>query len=349
MKFFDLKEETLRSFTPAVMSLLRSIEENKGRLFDLPSKAKLNRLHDLSKRRSVTSSNAIEGIKVSPKREGELLVEGADPSTKEDYQLLGYNDALTYVFENYLYVNVDEALVNKLHYLLYRKYNPAFGGHYKDTQNYIVEGGFNGKPLRTVFTPPSPEETPSLMGNLLWQFGECARDPLVDRLLLTFAFINDFLCLHPYNDGNGRTSRLLTTFLLLKFGYTVDLYYSISYLILERQDEYYRALQQSSARIYENKTDPSSFTEYMLSILSMGYERLAYLKELADMKGLAVEKVYRVVKEAMKPLTKADLEELLFFLSRTTIEKALADLVAEKKLVLVQKGHYAKYVVAPTF
>ena len=180
------------------MTLISSIQEKNGFAYYLPNKKKINRLHDLSKRRTVTSSNKIEGIQVSKKREEELLIDKADAKTKEDYELLGYNDALTYIMDNYQYLSLDERLIKDLHYLMYKRYSPDFGGKYIIDQNYINSYDSKGNFLTNVFTPPSPRETPQLMGNLVWQFNNACNDPLSNKLILIFLFILDFLYIHPF-------------------------------------------------------------------------------------------------------------------------------------------------------
>ena len=345
MKYLDLKAEVERCNKANIRQLKNSIEAYEGRLYNLPKKKKISRLHDLNKRRSVTSSNEIEGIKVNTKRESELFLDNAKPETKEDYLLFGYNEALEYIYQNYKYISLNEKLIKELHYIMYKNISPAFGGKYKDSQNYIREYDHKGKLLQTVFIPPDPEETVSLMGNLIYQFEECLKDPLIDRLTLVFVFINDYLCIHPFNDGNGRTSRLLTTLLLLKSGYNMDLYYSLSYLILDHIDGYYQSLKESGKEWSENKTDPSPFVEYMFSLMVEGYRKLAYMQDLDDLKVKAKEKVLQVIKDTNRLISKAEIEEVLFSLSRTTIEKALKELVTEEKIELVTKGHYAKYSI----
>lgn len=342
MRTISLKEDVLKLASPRVISLLASIELNKGKTFSLPKLKNVNRLHDISKRRSTTSSNAIEGIKVTPEREVDLLAKGMKPEAYEDYMLTGYNEALELVLSSYRYQELDENFILDLHHLMYRGYNPSFGGRWKDTQNYIIQESPRGD-KKILFTPSKPMDVPSLIGNLVWQYNACLRDPDVNRLLLIPVFILDFLCIHPFNDGNGRVSRLLTSFLLLKDGYDVDLYYSLSYLILNRQDEYYESLYSSSGGWHEESNDYSPFAVYFLQIVLEGYEKLNDMVSLASMKATAKEKVAKIISSSAVPVSKADLEELLFSTSRTTIEKALGELKEAGEIKIVQSGHYAKY------
>lgn len=342
MKLISLKEKVIGLPNTQILNLIQEIELRKGRVFDLPKFKNINRLHDISQRRSTTASNAIEGIKVTPKREADLLIMNLKPEAYEDYLILGYNSALKRIFSSYKYQSLDEKFILDLHKLMYEGFNPDFGGKWKDTQNYIVKD--NGKENPDIlFTPSKPEEVPGLMGSLIWQYNACCRDPDVNRLLLIPVFVLDFLCVHPFNDGNGRVSRLLTSFFLLKAGYDVELYYSLSYLILDRLADYYKALQLSSAGWKEDKNDYSYFVIFLLQIILEGYDRLEQMTEFARLKADSEEKVRMAVEKASSPISKADIEEILFSLSKTTIEKSLGSLVKEDRIQMVQSGHYAKY------
>jgi len=343
MKTFSLKEQSLKLLSPEIISLISSVEEKKGLTFALPKKKKLNRLHDLSKRRSVTSSNKIEGIEVTKRREEQLFLENASAETKEDYALLGYNKALTYMMENYKYLSLEESLIKDLHYMVYQDYSPDFGGKYKVFQNYINSYDSKGNYIETVFTPSKPEDVEGHIGNLIWQFNDAASNPLTNKLVLIFIFILDFLCIHPFSDGNGRISRLLTTFLLLKFGYSMDEYYSLSYLILEHQDEYYTSLNLSDRKWHENDNDPTPFVHFHLLRLIEGYKRIGYILEVSDMDGKCIDKVLRVIKDYKLPTSKSYIEEILFEFTRTSIEKALSELLGKKLIGFVSKGHVATY------
>ena len=343
MKIINLKEQISTLNTPTIINMLQTVELNRGRTFSLPKKIKINRLHDLIKRRSVTSSNEIEGIRVAKNRETDILLNNVVPETKEEYLLFGYNKALENVFAVYKYQSLTESYVKDLHYYLYENLTPEFGGKYKVEQNYIREYDSKGNLLRTVFIPSKPQDVDCLMGNLIYQFNECIKDPECNILLTIFTFILDFLCIHPFYDGNGRVSRLLTTFLLLKYGYDLDQYYSLSYVILNNLDEYYKSLESSSSEWNENNNDYEAFVHFMLYCLKEGYQKLAYILEVNSLMVVSDEKVLRVINDSSLPITKAEIEEILVNLSRTTIEKSLTSLIKAKKIQIIQSGKYAKY------
>lgn len=343
MKFINLKEQILKLNDPLIISMLQSVEINRGKTFNLPQRIKLNRLHDLNKRKSVTSSNEIEGIKINKQREEDIFLRHMEPETEEEYLLFGYNKALENIFEVYKYQSLSESYIKDLHYFLYESLTPEFGGKYKTEQNYIREYDKNGNLLRTVFIPSKPQDVEGLMGNLIYQFNECVNDVQCNTLLTIFVFILDFLCIHPFYDGNGRVSRLLTTFLLLKYGYDLDLYYSFSYVILNSVEKYYESLEKSSIGWHENKNDSGYFVHFMLECLKEGYSKLAYIIEVNSIKGFSNDKVLKVINDSKKPVSKADIEEILINLTRTTIEKSLAELLNQKQIQMIQSGKYAKY------
>lgn len=323
--------------------MIQSVEMNRGKTYNLPKKIKLNRLHDLTKRRSVTSSNEIEGIKIDKRREIDILLNNMSPDTKEEYLLFGYNKALSNIFEVYKYQTLSESYIKDLHYFLYESLTPEFGGKYKVQQNYIREYNAKNELVRTVFIPSKPEEVDNLMGSLIYQFNECVNDPSCNVLLAIFVFVLDFLCIHPFYDGNGRVSRLLTTFLLLKYGYDLDQYYSLSYIILNKVNEYYRNLEKSSTGWQEDNNDYTYFVHFMLECLRDGYMKLSYISDVNSMKETSINKVLKIVNDSKTPIDKMYIEEILINCSRTTIEKALHDLSSNGKIQMIQSGKYAKY------
>lgn len=343
MKIFNLNQDVLALNKPVINTLLESIEFYRGKTYALPAMKKLNRLHSLSKRRSTTSSNAIEAIQVTPLREKQLFEMGETPSSFEDYMLTGYNKALEGIFSNYSYQVLDASFICDLHRQLYEGWNPGFGGRYKQNQNYIQAIHEDGS-KEMIFTPPSPRDTPMLMDNLIYQFNLYAGDPTINRLVLIAVFIQNFLCIHPFDDGNGRVSRLLTTFLLLKYGYDLDRYYSLSYLILNSLDDYYEALHTSDRGWKENESDATAFVLFLLKMILSGYVKLDFVLEANHLPNTtAEEKTLYVINQSSRPISKADIEEVLYTLGRDSIEKSLKKLVKEKKIQLVQKGRFSLY------
>jgi len=222
---------------------------------------------------------------------------------------------------------------------------PQFGGKYKVVPNYINSYDSKGNFVGIAFTPTDPEEVEQQLGNLIWQFNDACNTPDANILILIFIFIFEFLCIHPFPDGNGRVSRLLTSFLLLKYGYSLDNYYSLSYLILEHLEDYYQALHLSSIGWHENMNNPYAFVRYHLLRLVEGYLKLDYIMKVNDIKGSCEDLVYRVISDNREPSSKEYIEEILYKYSRTSIEKSLQELLLKKRIQFVSKGHVAKYVI----
>lgn len=343
MKIFNLLEQSQSLLSnPTIVNLISAIEFNRGLSFNLPKRIKLNRLHDLSKRRSVTSSNEIEGIKINKSQEERIFIDKLDPETLEEKQLLGYNEALNLIFNSYKYQELDTRFILSLHKKEWEILNPAYGGTYKDHQNYIREYFSDGS-SRTVFIPSKPYETENQLENLVWQFNDAITNYQVNRLCLIFCFILDFLCIHPFNDGNGRVSRLLTTYLLLKSGYDLDNYYSTSYLVLKSLIKYYNSLEKSSIGWHENENDYSYFVIYQLNLILEGYKKLHYIFSINSEKILLKDKVKKIINESDEPISKGDIEEILFSNTRGSIEEALGKLVKENSIQIIQRGKYSLY------
>jgi len=343
MKIFNLREQISKCTNEETIALIQFIERNKGKSFSLPKHKYIKRLHIDAKRKSITSSNEIEGIRISKNRETDILINNLAPETKEEFLIYGYNKAFEMVLDNYQYQSLTESFILDLHYQLYKSIMPIFGGKYKTEQNYIREFDNKGLFIRNVFTPSKPEDVSSQMGNLLFQYQECIKDPSCNRLVLIYIFILDFLCIHPFSDGNGRISRLLSIFLLLKNGYDVDLYYPLSYLILNDLDRYYDCLEKSSYKWHENENNYMPFVHYMLEIVASGYDKLSYIIDVNSAHLKADDMVLKIINDTNKPINKEEIQEIAFSLSQTTIEKSLAVLKNQQKIQLLQKGKYAKY------
>ena len=220
MKMFDLKGTVLGLNKPNIVSLLNSIELYKGKTLPVKKAKKLDMLKAMARRSDATMSNQIGNVYISDERESAIFTKDAQPKTFEEYMVKGYSNALDLIEEVYKYQTLDRAFVSTLHHYIYRDYNPDFGGRYKDSINYIQESLPDGS-FRTIFVTAAPERVVQLLDNLIYQFNMCAQDEEVNKLLLISAFILDFMCIHPYNHGNGRVSRLLLNFLCKKYGYDV--------------------------------------------------------------------------------------------------------------------------------
>ena len=342
MKMFDLKGTVLALNKPNIVSLLNSIELYKGKTLPVNGVKKLDVLKAMARRSGVVMSNQIGNVYIDEDRESAIFVKGSAPQSLQEYMLCGYSNALDLIDEVYKYQTLDRSFVSTLHYYIYKDYNPDFGGRYKDSINYIQEAMPDGS-FNTIFVSAAPEEVVVLLDNLIYQFNMCAQDEECNKLLLIAAFMLDFMCIHPYNHGNGRVSRLLLHFLLKKYGYDVDEYFSIAYLMKQHLGEYIDAFKLSSQGWHDNENDYEPFVAFYLKRILEAYRKVDYMLEVNGMDSTSEEKVLKVVVDSATPISKTVVLRVLYALSKVTVEKALMKLVDEGKIQLITKGRYSKY------
>ncbi len=339
---FDLKGTVLGMNKPNIVSLLNSIELYKGKTLPVKKAKKLDMLKSMARRSGVVSSNQIGNVYIAEDRESALFNRNAQPKDLQEYMVRGYANALDLIEEVYKYQTLDRSFVSTLHYYIYKDYNPEFGGRYKDSMNYIQESLPDGS-FKTIFVSSAPEEVVILLDNLIYQFNMCAKDDEVNKLLLIATFMFDFMCIHPYNHGNGRVSRLLLSFLLKKYGYDVDDYFAIAYLMKQHLGEYIDAFKTSGEGWHTNENDYEPFISFILKRILEAYQKLDYILEVNEEKGTAEEKVLKVVTDSATPISKVVVFRILYVHSKVTIEKALSKLVDEGRIQLITRGRYSKY------
>ena len=211
-----------------IIGFISKIREYKGRqeLYVHQKKDKVEKLVEIAKIQSTESSNKIEGIVTTELRIKQLVADKTTPRNRDEKKIMGYRDVLNIIHENFEYIPLSSNYILQLHKYLYQYASPDFGGKFKNVQNYIVAAKPDGS-TRTFFTPLSPLETPEAVQNLCETFNRAMAAGEIEPLLLIANFIKDFLCIHPFNDGNGRMSRLLTTLLLYRSGFVVCKYISL--------------------------------------------------------------------------------------------------------------------------
>jgi len=342
MKMFDLKGQVTTLSTPIVVSLLSSIERYRGKTLALRQLKKLDDLKAVARRSGVMSSQTLGNVFLTDEEEKDLFDLRKPASTFQQFMVVGYNNALDLIDQVYKFQPFDRSFISTLHYYIYKDYNPEFGGKFKDTQNYIQELMPDGS-YRTVFVPAAPEQVIPLLDNLIYQFNECAADETVNKLLLIAAFELDFLCIHPYNHGNGRVSRLILNFLLKKFGYTIDDYFAISYCIKQKIGEYIDNFEASSKGWEDNSNDYSPYVVFLLKAILEAYMKLDYILEVNFAEGTAEEKTLKIILESATPISKTVIQSVLYSASSATIEKALSNLLKEGRIQIITRGRYAKY------
>lgn len=342
MKTFDLKGTVLSLSTPNIVSLLNSIEFYKGKTAGTKGVKKPEVLKAFAYRSHAIASNAIGSVYVAEDRERVLCERESQPKTLQEHMVVGYLNAVDLINEVYKYQTLDPSFVTTLHYYIYKDYNPEFGGKYKDSQNYIQESLPDGT-FRTIFVSAPPEDVVPLLDNLIYQFNECAKDEELNKLILIAAFLLDFMCIHPYNHGNGRVSRLLLHFLLKKYGYDIDDYFAIAYLLRIHLGEYIDAFKASSEGWNDSENNYEEWVGFILKRILEAYRKLDYIFEVNALDLTSEEKVLKVVNDSATPLSKVMVLRILYPISKATIEKALAKLLREGRIQLVTKGRYSRY------
>ena len=342
MRMFDLKGAVLGLNKPSIVSLLNSIELYKGKTLPVSKVKKVDALKLIARRSGVMASNAIGSVYIEEEREKALFVKGDQPKTLQEHMVCGYSNALDLINEVYKFQPFDRSFISTLHYYIYKDYNPEFGGRLKDSQNYIQEAMPDGS-FRTIFVSAAPEEVLPLLDNLIYQFNLCAADEECNKLVLIAAFMLDFMCIHPFNHGNGRVSRLILDFLLKKFGYDVDEYFAIPYVLRQHLGEYIDAFEASSKGWEDEANTYDAFVEFILKRILEAYRKLDYILEVNALESTTDDKVLKVVVDSATPIGKNVVINVLYATSQATVEKALAKLVKEGRIQIITKGRYSKY------
>jgi Fic family protein len=272
MRSYDYSEKWGKLLTPDIVALLTQIHEFKGKqtLFIEAKADVLSQLVEVAKIQSTEASNKIEGIYTSDARLKALVKDKTTPRSRSEREIAGYRDVLNTIHESHDYISIRPNLILQLHRDLYKFEGYDIGGKYKSADNIIEEEDEQGN-KRVRFKPVPAWETPEALENLCTEFNKAIDQGKADPLLLIPMFILDFLCIHPFNDGNGRMSRLLTLLCLYRAGYIVGKYISIEHLIEKTKDSYYECLQESSEAWHEEENDYIPFVQYMLGIVVAAY------------------------------------------------------------------------------
>lgn len=346
MRQFGYQEEWKKLLTPEVVSYLTQIHEFKGEqtLFIETKPDALLQLVEIAKIQSTEASNKIEGIYTSDERLKALVKDTTRPRSRNEREIAGYRDVLNTIHENHDYIPPKPSIILQLHRDLYKFEGFGAGGTYKVSDNIIEEEDSAGhKSVR--FQPVPAWETPEAMEKLCKAFEEILATEQADPLVVIPMFVLDFLCIHPFRDGNGRMSRLLTLLLLYRSGYIVGKYVSIEKLIETTKESYYNCLQQSSIGWHENENDYEPFVMYMLGIIVAAYRDFSSRVNLLTVAGVSKpERVKEVIRTTLGPITKAGILKICPDISSITVQRTLAELVTSGMVEKIGGGRYTKYI-----
>ncbi len=326
-----------------ILGLVAQIHEYKGKqiLFLKQKPATLEKLVEIAKIQSTESSNKIEGIVTTSTRIKQLCDQKTAPRNRNEEEISGYRDALALIHESYEYIPIKSSYILQLHQVLYRYSQRDIGGRFKNTQNYIAEIGETGEQI-VRFKPLDPFETPMAIDAICESFNRETDTCEIDPLILIPAFIIDFLCIHPFNDGNGRMSRLLTTLLLYRAGYAVGKYVSLESKIEMTKESYYEALEKSDINWNSEDNDITPFIKYILGTILAAYRDFEERVTLTEGKA-SEQSVRNAVNNTIGKFTKSDIMERVPSVGKTSVENALKKLTDEGVIERAGKGKATFY------
>jgi len=350
MRSFDYSRLAEKAWDTDILNLVAKIHECKGRqdLFIRQKPVELDRLVEIAKIQSTEASNKIEGIVTTSTRMKQLFEEKTTPRNRNEDEILGYRDVLNTIHESNEYIPIRPSYILQLHRDLLKRAGFSYGGHFKSVQNYINETTSDGTVV-TRFTPIAPYDTPDAVNNLCVAYEQAIATEKIDSLILIPTFICDFLCIHPFNDGNGRMSRLLTLLLLYKSGYSVGKYISLEKQIEKTKDRYYDTLEASDAGWHEGKNDPTPFIRYMLQAILACYlefeERIGLMSDTGN-GSTAYDIVKKYTEEKIGKFTGAEIIAHCPSIGRSSVLAALKKLTEEGHIIREGSGRKTFYVRA---
>lgn len=346
MREFNYDKRWRELLTPDVVALLTQIHEYKGEqtLFIEAKADTLTQLMNIAKIQSTEASNKIEGIYTSDERLKKIVRDKTIPKNRNEQEIAGYRDVLATIHESHDFIPPKPAYILQLHRDLYKFSGLSIGGSYKSSDNVIAEEDeFGNKSVR--FQPVPAWETQQAVEQICKAYEEAVTSGKVDPLLIIPMLILDFLCIHPFNDGNGRMSRLLTLLLLYRAGYIVGKYISIEKLIERSKETYYEVLQQSSVDWHEGTNDYAPFVKYMLGIIVNAYREFSSRVKLLITSGMSKpDRVREIIKETLGKITKTEIMQKCPDISQVTVQRALNDLQKNGDIIKLSGGRYTSYI-----
>ncbi|MBP5492594.1 MAG: Fic family protein [Clostridiales bacterium] len=327
-----------------ILGLIAAVykEAGKQEMFLKQRPAELEKLVEIAKIQSTEASNAIEGIVTTDTRIRQLVAEKTTPRNRDEQEIAGYRDVLSAIHESFDAIPITQNYILQLHKMLYSHMNNPLAGKTKNVQNYITATYADGR-QEVLFTPLAPYETPEALDRLCAEYNYVIGNAEVEPLIAIPVFIHDFLCIHPFNDGNGRVSRLLTTLLLYRSGFYVGKYISLEAQIAKHKDLYYDALFDAQQGWHEGKDDPTPFIKYLLGTILAAYRDFEDRFALVEVKRPALETVRMAVSTKLGRFTKQDILEICPALSLSSVEGALRKMVESGELAREGNGKSTNY------
>ena len=327
---FEYSKQLRTLMTPEVMAAIGDMREHRGKqeLYAATHSDILESLVEVAKIQSTSASNKIENISTSNKRLRELMVDKVEPKNRDEREIAGYRHVLDMIHESHDAIPVTPGVILQLHRDLYRFSGDSFAGQWKDSDNVIAERAANGE-LVARFKPTSAAATPVAIDKICEEYRLQLEEGVYDPLLVSLLFVFDFVSIHPFNDGNGRMSRLLTLLLMYRCGYTVGKYVSVEKEIERTKETYYEALAASSTGWQKGSNDYVPFVTYMLGVMTACYkeldQRFAIISAPNDNEGI----LRAYFDQLMGTATKYDIMDANPTMSKRTVERILKKLQDE--------------------
>ncbi len=333
MRDFNYSAISKKTWDSELLGYIAAIYKEAGKQeFYLKQRPEeLEKLVEIAKIQSTEASNAIEGIVTTNTRIKQLVEEKTTPRNRDEQEIAGYRDVLGIIHESFDAIPITQNYILQLHKILYSHMNNPAAGKTKAVQNYISATYPDGH-VETLFTPLAPYETPEALDRICEEYNRVIGNAELEPLIAIPVFIHDFLCIHPFNDGNGRMSRLLTTLLLYRSGFYVGKYISLEAKIAQHKDLYYDALYASQQGWHEGKDDPVPFIKYLLGTIIAAYRDFEDRFALVETKRSALETVRLASMNKIGKFNKQDIRELCPSLSISSVEGALRKLVESGEL-----------------
>ena len=339
MRTFNYSKIKEEKWDSEILSLIAAIykEAGKQEIYLKQRPQELDKLVEIAKIQSTEASNAIEGIVTTNTRIKQLVTEKTTPKNRNEKEIAGYRDVLNIIHDSFDEIPITKNYILQLHKILYSHMNNPIAGKTKTVQNYISVTYPDGH-VETLFTPLNPTDTPIALENICNEYNRIIGNMEVEPLIAIPTFIHDFLCIHPFNDGNGRMSRLLTTLLLYRCGFYVGKYISLEAKIAKNKDLYYASLNDSQYNWHDGDDNKIPFIKYILGTILAAYKDFEERFNLIETKKSALEIVREATYIKIGKFTKQDIKELCPSLSISSIEGALRKLIALGEINRVGNG-----------
>ena len=333
MRNFNYSSIKAQKWDSELLSLVAAIykEAGKQELYLKQHPDELDKLVEIAKIQSTEASNAIEGIITTSTRIRQLVQEKTTPRNRDEQEIAGYRDVLGIIHESFDAIPITQNYILQLHKIMYSHMNNPLAGRTKNVQNYISASYPDGH-SEILFTPLAPYETPEALDKLCSEYNRVIGNFELEPLIAIPVFVHDFLCIHPFNDGNGRMSRLLTTLLLYRCGFYVGKYISLEAKIAKNKDLYYESLAASQHGWHEGTDDPVPFIKYLLGTILSAYKDFEDRYSLVEIKRSALDMVRLASMNKIGRFSKQDIRELCPSLSISSVEGALRKLVDSGEL-----------------